>query len=107
MIPLHRMILETVVYYDVFDYPLTEFEVWQLLIASDGDGEMSAAPSLREVGETLDGSFLSKRLSRSHGFVFVRGRERLVFDRIQKGKRADRDIRRAKRVARVFSALPL
>ena len=30
------MILETVVYYDVFDYPLTEFEVWKLLLMSDG-----------------------------------------------------------------------
>lgn len=100
------MILETVAYYDVFDYPLTEFEVWKLLLASDGGGESMKPVSLREVREMLGGSFLGKRLGRSRGFVFLYGRDRLVALRIRRQKYADREIRAARRVARVLSHLP-
>lgn len=106
MLPLHRMILETVVYYDVFDYPLTEFEVWQLLLASDGEGESVKPVRFRDVLETLDGSFLSKRLGRYRGFVFVRGRDRLVSLRIARQKRADESMWRARRVAWIMRFFP-
>lgn len=106
MLPLHRMILETVAYYDVFDYPLTEFEVWKLLLASDGGGESMKPVSLREVREMLGGSFLGKRLGRARGFVFLYGRDHLVALRMRRQKYADREIRAARRVARVFSFLP-
>lgn len=106
MLPLHRMILETVVYYDVFDYPLTEFEVWKLLLSSDGEGEKMKSVSLREVMEMLEGSFLRKRLGRARGFVFLYGRDHLVALRIRRQKYADREIRAARWVARVLSFLP-
>lgn len=106
MLPLHRMILETVAYYDVFDYPLTEFEVWQLLLATDGEGERVGRIPFRDVLETLDGSFLRKRLGRFRGFVFLCGREGLVPIRIGRQKRADAQILRARRIAALFRFFP-
>jgi hypothetical protein len=100
------MILETVAYYDVFDYPLTEFEVWKLLLSSDGEGESVKNISLQEVRETLEGSFLSKRLGRARGFVFLRGRERLVGIRMRRQKIADRNIRGAQRIASMLRFFP-
>ena len=106
MLSLHRMILETVVYYDVFDYPLTEFEVWKLLLMSDGEGMSAPDISFRMVEETLEGSYLRKRLGRARGFVFLRGRERLIALRLERQRIADRNIRGARMVAGILRFFP-
>jgi predicted nucleotidyltransferase len=106
MLPLHRMILETVAYADVFDYPLTEFEVWKFLLSSDGEGERMKSVSFREVQEILQGSFLSKRLGRFRGFVFLHGREDLVALRMRRQKIADRNIKGAQRIASILRFFP-
>ncbi len=106
MTSLHRVILETVAYYDAFDYPLTEFEAWKLLLVSDGEGETMEPVSFRLVLETLDGSYLGKRLGRSRGFVFLRGRESLVEVRLRRQKNADRNIRGARGIASLMRFFP-
>lgn len=106
MLSLHRMILETVAYYDAFDYPLTEFEVWKLLLMSDGEGMSAPDISFRMVEETLEGSYLRKRLGRARGFVFLRGRERLIALRLERQRIADRNIRGARRVASIMRFFP-
>lgn len=106
MLSLHRMILETVAYYDVFDYPLTEFEVWKLLLMSDGEGMSAPDISFRMVEETLEGSYLRKRLGRARGFVFLRGRERLIALRLERQRIADRNIRGARRIASILRFFP-
>ncbi len=106
MLSLHRAILETVAYYDVFDYPLTEFEVWKLLLVSDGEGASAPDISFRMVEETLDGSYLRKRLGRMRGFVFLRGRDRLVALRMERQRIADRNIRSVRRVAGIMRFFP-
>lgn len=106
MLSLHRMILETVAYYDVFDYPLTEFEVWKLLLMSDGEGMSAPDISFRMVEETLEGSYLRKRLGRARGFVFLRGRERLIALRLERQRIADRNIRGARMVAGILRFFP-
>ena len=106
MLSLHRMILETVAYYDVFDYPLTEFEVWKLLLMSDGEGMSAPDISFRMVEETLEGSYLRKRLGRARGFVFLRGRDRLIALRLERQRIADRNIRGARRIASILRFFP-
>ena len=106
MLSLHRIILETVAYYDVFDYPLTEFEVWKLLLMSDGEGMSAPDISFRMVEETLEGSYLRKRLGRARGFVFLRGRERLIALRLERQRIADRNIRGARRIASILRFFP-
>lgn len=106
MLSLHRMILETVAYYDAFDYPLTEFEVWKLLLASDGEGEREILISFCDIREALRGSFLGKRLGRSRGYVFLRGRENLVSLRVYRQKNADRNIFKAGRIACLLRCMP-
>lgn len=106
MLSLHRMILETVAYYDVFEYPLTEFEVWKLLLMSDGEGMSAPDISFRMVEETLEGSYLRKRLGRARGFVFLRGRDRLIALRLERQRIADRNIRGARRIASILRFFP-
>lgn len=106
MLSLHRMILETVAYYDAFDYPLTEFEVWKFLLMSDGEGVSMELVSLRAVRETLEGSYLRKRLGRARGFLFLRGRELLIDTRLRRQKIADRNIRGARMIASILRFFP-
>lgn len=106
MLPLHRMILETVAYADVFDYPLTEFEVWKFLLSSDGEGEKMKSVSFREIREALEGNFVRRRLGRSRGFVFLRGRENLISLRMKRQKIADRNIKGVRRIASILRFFP-
>ncbi len=106
MTSLHRALLETVAYYDAFDYPLTEFEVWKFLLMSDGEGMAMDHVSFREVRETLNGSYLRKRLGQECGFVFLRGRERLIATRFERQKIADRNIRGAQKIASIMRFFP-
>lgn len=68
---LESAILETVLYADVFDYPVTAGEIHRYLVA--------CATSQEAVRQTLDGSLLpGGHLEGQHGFYFLPGRRSLV-----------------------------
>lgn len=105
MFSLQRAILETVAYADALDRPLTPFEIWKYLLDSGGESDRVRV-SFAEVLETLDSSFLRKRLSSVDGFVFLRGRDALLLKRLRREKFSDRQLLRARRVARILRYLP-
>lgn len=84
--PLEKSILATIVYYDIFDYPLTDFEVFLYLVEENlmesrrksGRGNKTALPdfcqdSSAEVAELLNNSeYLKKHINQKHGFYFLR-----------------------------------
>ncbi|MCD4704631.1 hypothetical protein K8R66_00985 [bacterium] len=68
---LEKAILKTVIYYDIFDYPLTGFEIWKWLY----DYQVT----LDEVVKALENSFDLKRyLETKDGFYFFKGRKSLI-----------------------------
>ena len=87
--PRERSVLLTVLYSDLFDYPLTADEVARYRVALDGDdsdddpGDAPADGSVATTIEELSGA----RLSRVDGYVCWRGREDVV------------DLRRRRRAA--------
>jgi hypothetical protein len=90
--PLTRNILNTIIYYDILDFPLTSFEVWKYLI-----GEESY--TLGEVFEALDSDELKKQIEEFQGFYFLRGRKDLVDRRIQNDKNSTVKFEIAEKVA--------
>lgn len=68
---LQRNIFRTLVYADVFDYPLTFFEVQKFLI---GDTQVTLEIVQRELKIIVD----SKQICTNEGFYFLKGREELV-----------------------------
>lgn len=76
---LSKNILQTIIYYDIFNFPLTSFEIWKYLIA-----EKSFA--LGEVVEKLDSEELKGKIEGYRGFYFLAGRKELVGRRIQNDK---------------------
>ena len=67
--PLHKAVLSTVLYSDLFDHPLTIGELHRYLVTSCPD-----RATLEQAVEALDGVFLST----DRNFVFMRGREAAI-----------------------------
>ena len=96
---LEQAILKTVLYSDLFDYPLTPAEITHYLI------EVPA--TLEQVQQHLtEPLWLDSQIARLDRFVVTRGRECLVAHRLDRARASDRLWPRARRLVRVLAALP-
>jgi hypothetical protein len=95
MSSLSQAIIKTVTYFDIFDYPLSVFEIWQYL---------PETASLNEVTKALETNTLS--LEKKDGFVFLPGRAELITIRRQRYLEADTKIKKAKRRLALIQWLP-
>jgi hypothetical protein len=73
---LSKNILNTIIYYDILNFPLTSFEVWKYLLAEKGC-------TLGEIIEALEDDDLKKHIEEFRGFYFLKGCKDLVERRIQ------------------------
>ena len=85
---LAKCVLDTIIYYDVMDYPLTSFEVWKYLIEKN-DGAEVEKYSLAEIDKVLADELLNRKVEEYKGFFFLRGRKSLVEARLEKNKLAN------------------
>lgn len=96
---LERAILKTVLYSDLFDYPLTVEEVAHYLIG--------APCTVDEVCVCLARSaWLAERVVQTNGYVALRGRESLIARRLERAGASDQLWQPARRFVRVLSLLP-
>ncbi len=108
MSDLKNSILATLVYYDVFEFPLTTFEVHKYLI---NPGRLSNNPvsgmiSLGQVAEELDGLVNGGHVSFKNGFYFLLGRDTLYELRIEREKIATQKWKKFLRIAKWFQTVP-
>src|SRR3989344_2790906 len=99
---LKDAILATVVYYDVFDFPLTSFEAHRYLINPKRLSHKTEAMgdiSLTEILNELDKLVESGKLFGKFGFYFLPGRSELAELRIEREKIAAQKWRRLRRLA--------
>ncbi len=94
-----RAILQTVLYSDLFDYPLSPAEIAHYLMAVPGGKS--------EIHACLEGSsWLDEQIARVDGFVTLRGREDLIRRRKERADCSKKLWRRARFFARILSCLP-
>ena len=99
MQPLESAILRTVVYFDLFSYPLTSWEIWKWLFG--------APVTYAEVQACLGHStVLQEKLEHQSGFVFIRGRPGVVHERQERYRLALTKLDRAKRFTRTLVRIP-
>ncbi|QQG52460.1 MAG: hypothetical protein HY931_04030 [Candidatus Falkowbacteria bacterium] len=91
-----RDILDPLVFFDLFDFPLTAYEIWHYL---DCRGSLAALTSSLEM---ID----SKILGQKNGFYFLSGRENIVETRKIRYNYSCHKIKIAKRFARAFAFSP-
>ena len=96
---LETAVLETVLYSDLFDYPLTRQELSHYLIGARADAELIAA--------CLDAPrYLNGHVRQIGEYIVARRRERLVETRRARQATSFRLWTRARRYARILAALP-
>lgn len=100
---LSKNILSTVVYYDILDYPLTAFEVWKYLTTAGGKSENVR---LGSIIEALESPILSEMIETEGGLYFLRGRRKLVEERVARNKISQRKIKLAIKVVRALRFVP-
>ncbi|MDP3245240.1 MAG: hypothetical protein Q8M83_06330 [bacterium] len=95
--PRESAILKTVVYFDLFDYPLTLLELYQNLPAEKA-GDLVGL-DLSELERIISQSdFLKRKLQSHNGFYFLSGREDIIAARQDRYRCFLKKMRRAKRL---------
>jgi len=105
---LEKNILNTVCYYDILNYPLTLFEIWKNLLATEreiGESEFSGC-TIGDVLRKLKENNLKRFIEEKNGFYFLRGRNFLVDQRIAKNKISVLKIKRMSRVVGFLRVAP-
>src|SRR5579859_1112129 len=95
---LAEAIMQTVIYADIFDYPLTPSEIHRYLIGMRS--------SVAQVSTMLDSRTLRPLLSRQGAYITLQGRESIVALRQHRLEIAARLWPRASRYGRLLSRIP-
>jgi predicted nucleotidyltransferase len=105
MTSTEKSILATISYYDIFEYPLTSFEIWRCLVFPREGRQMEI--SAGDIVEALfESTKLHDQISQKDGFHFLRGREAIADLRLNRKKMADQKWKKARKIFRILSVVP-
>ncbi|MFH0779708.1 MAG: hypothetical protein V1928_02505 [Parcubacteria group bacterium] len=96
---LEQSILKTVAYFDLFNFPLTSWEIKKYLYSPD------QAADFIQINQALSG-LKNKFLESQEGFYFLKGRSNIVGMRKRRYLIADRKLRRARPYVYLIGKLP-
>lgn len=94
---IQESILKTVIFFDLFSYPLTKWEIWQYLNVEIG-------LDLLENG--VEGLIVAQKLAQKDGFYFLPSREEIIETRRERYNFANYKIKLAREATRLFKWLP-
>ncbi len=84
-----------IAFFDMFDYALTDWEIWRML---------GVKCEFFEVVEALEN--MGSRAARKNGFYFFSGRDKNIIERLNRYNFADRKFKRAVSVSKIFRFIP-
>lgn len=88
-------VLKTLIYSNIFNFPLKEEEIWVYLISD------------KKITRKKFQTFLKdKKISNKNGFYFLKGKEKLVKEREIKTKESFKKLEKAKKIAHILSKVP-
>ncbi len=91
------LILQTLIYAGIFHFPLNEDELWRYLIADKFYSKRALKKALTQVSSVV---------SYQQGYYMLKGSESIVKKRLQREKISQEKYYKAKKVARLLSAIP-
>lgn len=109
---LEQLILWTLIYFDLFDYPLTNFEVWKYLWNPhlpppfEGGGLRRGMVGLKDVINELENLVGFHVVEEKDGFYFLPNRAETIQKRKALFQISKRKIDKAKKLVRVFQHIP-
>ncbi len=102
---LEKAILRVIAFFDMFDYPLTAFEIW---------GYVGVECKLEEICDVLtkNGPTVFEavgplpQIAKKNNFYFLKGREKIIETRLKRYNYTDEKFKRALWVSGVFKLIP-
>lgn len=94
---LGKSLLKSLVFFDLFSYPLSLWEWWQ---------NLELKTTLKEVAEVADHLLESGQVERREGWYFLPGRQEIVFERRRRYNFTNQKIKRAQKATRLFRLIP-
>lgn len=94
---IKEAIFRVVSFFDIFDFPLTAFEIWKYL---------SLKAELLEVEENLEELVRSGKLISQNNFFCLNSREKIIETRLKRYNYAERKFKKAKTVSKIFKFIP-
>jgi hypothetical protein len=95
---LGRAIVKVIIFFDLFDYPVTAYEIWENL-----DRAVSLSTVLSSLADQLS---VQATIAESQGFYYLSGRSDIVQTRIKRYNYSCRKLKLARRWAKLFSFCP-
>ena len=96
---IYRAIIKTLVYSDVFDYPLRKRELWKFL-------NIRAHINKVSFDKILNQMVLEKKIETKNGLYFLNGKKVLVATRLERKKISVNKLEIAKKAAKIISFIP-
>ncbi len=93
---IKEAIIKTIVFFDIFSFPLTTFEIWQYV---------ACKCSLLEVIEVLE-EIDMRIIENKSAYYFLHSRSSIIKTRERRNNYSDRKMKRALRISRVFKFIP-
>jgi len=90
-------ITNVVVFFDLFNYPLTVFEIWK---------NLNIKCSLLDVKKILEDENFSGHIQVYNGFYFLKGRQDIIKIRMARYNYTDRKFKRAMKISKIFRFIP-
>lgn len=107
MSQLSKNIITTVAYYDIFDYPLTAFEIWKYLVAYGAENPAQGMEAgLSDIAEELENKELKKYIGQYRGYYFLKGKNDLVEKRIRRNKISEKKFKIIRKVVWFLRFVP-
>lgn len=94
-----KSILTTVIFFDLFDYPLTELEIWKFLYAPQPKEKISLSDIKKQLPKIA-------AIRAKDGFYFLKGREEIINIKHSRYSESFNKFKKAMRAAKIFSLLP-
>ncbi len=102
---LYKNILATITYHDVFDRPLTAFEVWKDMIRCSAD-HTNGTWILSDVYDALSAWEIRQYVGEKNGLYFLQGREHLVDTRRSRAIISMQKRKKIQKIARILCMSP-
>lgn len=101
---IRQSIIKTVLYSDIFDYPLTYGQVWKYLLSPKKIKRINFEEVLKNFKNLSAGRQCP--IVEKEGWYFLKGREKILKKRTERKKESEIKITTARNVTRILSAIP-
>lgn len=95
---MEKAILKTLIYADIFEFPLKAWEIHKWLIGKK--------TTLRQIEEVLTGLINIKKINTKKGYYFLPGKDRFVAKRLIRQKQSARYLRKAEFLVQILKLIP-